>query len=78
MSPSPRSKTDGYDFNDAHGMDALLPPNTRRSAGRRKKKRIQHEVEMEPQRILKCGRCRGPGVQDTIESDLYKSYMIVY
>jgi len=47
-------------INDAYNNNALLPPNTRRPAGR-PKKRILHEVEMELQRTLKCRRCRGSG-----------------
>jgi len=62
MSPAPGSESDNDESHEANdNNDALLPPNTRRPAGRPKKRRIRHEVEMEPQRILKCGRCRAPG-----------------
>jgi SWIM zinc finger len=39
----------------------LFPPNTRRPAGRPKKKRIRNGTENEPQREFKCGRCTGVG-----------------
>lgn len=62
MSPPTASEPDINDSNDASDdNDALLPPNTRRPAGRPKKRRIRHGVEMEPQRVLKCGRCKAPG-----------------
>ena len=62
MSPSPASESDINDSNDVHNdNDALLPPNTRRPAGRPKKRCIWHEIEMEPQRVLKYGRCSAPG-----------------
>lgn len=56
MSPPPISEPDINEDNDA-----LLPPDTRRPAGRPKKRHIRHEVEEEPQRVLKCGRCRAQG-----------------
>ena len=37
----------------------LMPPNTRRPAGRPKKRRIRHPTEHEPVRILCCRRCGG-------------------
>jgi zinc finger SWIM domain-containing protein 3 len=43
------------------GRFPLLPPNTRRPAGRPKKRRIRHPSEWEPQREFKCTRCKGVG-----------------
>ena len=50
--------------NDDESVDSednLLPPSTKRPAGRPKKRRIRHEIEREPKRIQKCSRCREVG-----------------
>jgi hypothetical protein len=46
---------------DSEDEADLLPPNTRRPAGRPKKKRIRNGTENEPQREFKYGRCTGVG-----------------
>jgi len=47
---------------DQDSDDELLPPSTRRPAGRPKKKRIRRTVEDEiPTRTFKCSRCKGEG-----------------
>ena len=37
--------------------DTMLPPDTRRPAGRPKKRRIRHHVKEERQKIMRCSRC---------------------
>ena len=52
-----------FDDEDQDSDDRLLePPNTRRPAGRPKKKRIRRAGEDEiPTRTFKCSRCGGAG-----------------
>ena len=48
---------------DVGDSDTMLPPNTRRPAGRPKKRRIRSEVNEESgqTRAFKCSRCKGLG-----------------
>jgi len=58
LSPVLESDVDiSYDSDDNN--DTMLPPDTRRPAGRPKKRRIRHQVEEERRKIMRCSRCRG-------------------
>lgn len=66
LSPAPQSDvgsddSDDGDLNDDLGNNAMLPPDTRRPAGRPKKKRVRNAIENEKQKILHCTRCTGEG-----------------
>ena len=58
LSPALESDIDiPYESDDNN--DTMLPPDTRRPAGRPKKRRIRHQVEEERQKIICCSRCKG-------------------
>src|SRR5579859_7764782 len=63
LSPPPGSDLNLDDDLDSNSDDddVMLPPDTRRPAGRPKKRRIRNAIENEKQKILRCSRCTAEG-----------------